>query len=83
MRSPAQPSPAHNIANNKEVLYPRIPHTVVARPGASDHRATSQIGGGWMLVGPGSLRPAYRGYVAAAGKAGWLCEVESMRAGLR
>lgn len=40
----AQPNPAHSIANNKEVLYPRIPHTVVARPGASDHRDTSQMG---------------------------------------
>lgn len=49
----AQPSPQHR--NSREILYPRIPHTVVAGPGASDHRATSQIEGGGK---PG--RPACR-----------------------
>lgn len=36
------PSLAHSIPTNEEVLCPTIPHTVVTRPGAKNHRATSQ-----------------------------------------
>lgn len=75
------PSPAHSIADSKEVLYQRISQTVVARPGASNHRATSQIEEGRMPVRP--LRPACGGYIAAGRLSGWLCEVDSMRSGLR
>lgn len=45
------PSLAHSILTNEEVLCPTIPHTVVTRPGARDHRATCQSGAGWMPVG--------------------------------
>lgn len=38
------PSLAHSIPTNEEVLCPTIPHTVVTRPGAGNHRATSQTG---------------------------------------